>query len=187
MACLGITISKEISKLLSNIDVDGVKEDSSHFHITLLFLGDNFPIKQSVKAIEAILEVAENFKPFTINIDNYNSFPEGDDGFPIICPIECAELQNLNEELKKSFDKNKLEYSKKWKEYRPHITLSYSDKKAEKTNFDPIEFYVSEIIFWAGDNYDSDKFSVIFPLSRAKESKAEKLYSLCGKYLEGVK
>lgn len=181
MALLHIKIPKETSRLISNIDVEGEKEDSAERHITILFLGDDFPIKDLGKALEVTAEVLEDIKPFKIKIDHYECFAKGDDGVPVICPIKSDDLHELHEKLAKAFDDNDLEYSKKWKEYRPHTTLSYNDKKIDKKDFEPIEWIVHEITLWGGNNGENGVF-ITFPLGIEKSS-ANNLFNMCDLYL----
>lgn len=181
MAFLGIKIPHSISKLLSNIDAPGVKEDSSHMHITILYFGDNLKTKDISKMLDATYKITKDLTPFSIKLNCYENFPKGDDGYPIICTIKSDKLQEINKDLKKSFDNEKVEYSKKWKEYRPHITLSYHKEDIEKTNFDLIEIPITELTLWGGDNYD-DKFNITFPFEI--KSKADHLSSLCKQFLK---
>lgn len=174
MAFIGIKINPHVSKILNKIDIPGEKEDTSQFHITLLCFEDNFPIEEISKAIEASYDVISKIKPFTIEIDEICCFPKrSDNPCPIIATIESKDLQEIHDKLAKEFDKYKVDYSKVHKDYKPHITLSYSDEEIEKFKIDKIEFEVYEIVLWGGDNGE-DRVFITFPLENI--DKTSKLF-----------
>lgn len=164
MAMICVKIPTDFSKVLSKIEVPGTKEPLDDIHITLLYLDKNVDFEILQKCNKALNEVTQNLEPFSITIKKVSTFPEGEDGIPIIIPIESKELKKLNMDLKKEFDKNDIEYSKKWKEFKPHITLSYSKDKMKDFKIPELSFTVSEIMLWGGDS-GKQKMTTIFPLS----------------------
>jgi 2'-5' RNA ligase len=166
MAFLGIQIPNVESKLLSEIDVPGKKENINEFHITMIFLEDKLNIKKISSVIEAAYAVLENAKPFIVTTDTITCFPvNNNDPYPIIAKIDSKELHTLNDKIKKEFDKQNIEYSKKFKDYKPHITLSYSDEKIEDFKIDPITFTVGEIVVWCG-SHNNQTIKITFPLKQ---------------------
>ncbi len=169
MAFLGIKIPHEVGRLLKKIDVDGKKVPDSEYHITIAHFEDNWPVSDAAKTLETTFEVLKNFKPFKILIKNISCFPKGENGVPILAKVDSKELQKLNKKLKAAYGKKRIEFSKIHKEFKPHITLSYSDKTIDEKKIDTIEFIVHEIVLWCGDNGD-DRLFVTFPLEN-KQSK----------------
>ena len=170
MAFLGIHIPHETSRLISGIEVPGDKEDSASLHVTLLYLGENIPIKDISKALVATYEVTSQTSPFLLKANSLCCFPLNPDGkAAIIAPVASQKLSDLNEDLKKAYDKSNIEYSKKFKEYKPHVTLSYHDEEIKKQKIDPIEWAVQEIVLWGGDNGD-EKVFITFPLTLKSNS-----------------
>lgn len=171
MSFLGIRIPHEVGRQLSQIDVPGEKTSTSELHITLLYFGDEWPISEISKSLEAAFEVISEFNPFLVKMDKVTSFSKNpEDKYPVISQIESKELHNLRDKLAKKFDKEKIEFSKVHKDFKPHVTLAYADEKPKETEFRPVEFFVQEIILWGGDHGD-DRIFVTFPLAGPKLDK----------------
>lgn len=165
MAFLGIRIPHETGRLLSQIEVPGEKTSLSELHVTLLYFGDEWPISEISKSLEATYDVVSNFHPFIAKMQKVTSFPKSPDGkVPIITRVESDELHELRDKLAKKFDDEKIEFSKLHKDFKPHVTLAYDDKEPDEEKFHPVEFAVSEIVLWGGDHGD-DRIFVTFPLA----------------------
>lgn len=164
MAFLGIRINHDIGRLLSNIKIPGDKENVSDYHITLLCFEDNLPISEISQALEATYDIISDIKPFLVQIDSVSCFPKRENKpCPIVTRVKSDELHDLRDKLAKEFDKNKIDYSKVFKDFKPHITLAYHNEEIEEFKFDKLEFSVSEIVLWGGDNGD-DRVFITFPL-----------------------
>lgn len=174
MAFLGIRVPHETGRLLSKIEVPGEKVSTSEMHITLLHFGDEWPISEISKSLEATYEVVSKTQPFLVTMEKATHFPKGpgsDSKFPIISRVSSKELHELRDSLAKEFDKEKVEFSKLHKDYKPHITLSYSDDEPDDVEFThPVEFVVQEIVLWGGDHGD-DRIFVTFPLAGPENTK----------------
>jgi 2'-5' RNA ligase len=171
MAFLGIKVPHEVGRILKKIEVPGKKEPDSEYHITIAFFGDDWPVSEAAKTLETTFETLKNFKPFKVKTNKISCFPGGGNGVPILAKMESEELHKLNEKLKAAYDKEDIEYSKIHKEYKPHITLSYADKKVDEEKIEPVEFMVHEIVLWCGDNGD-DRLFVTFPLDGKQKKNA---------------
>lgn len=165
MAFLGIRVPAEVGRLLKGIEVPGEKEGTSELHITLLCFEDNWPITEIAKALEATYDIISKITPFLVKAKKVSCFPKRENHpVAIIAKIDSDELQDLHKKLGKEFDKCEIDYSKRFKDYKPHITLSYADKEMDEFKIDPIiEFSVSEIVLWGGDHGD-DRIFITFPL-----------------------
>jgi 2'-5' RNA ligase len=164
MAMIGIRVPQDVARLLLSIDVPGEKTQKSHQHITLHMLGDDVPIEQIGKAIVAAYGVAEKTVPFRVAMNSISTFKGGDNGVPVICPIFSPELHALHGNLKAAFDKAGVEYSKKWPEFKPHVTLSYSPEPMKDRPLGPLEWSTYEMVLWGGDT-DDQRLSTILPFS----------------------
>lgn len=165
MAFLGIRIPHETGRLLSQIEVPGEKTSSSELHITLLYFGDEWPVSEISKALEAAYEITSKFHPFLAKLSKASSFSKNPEGkVPIISRVESKELHELRDKLATKFDEEEIEFSKLYKDFKPHVTLAYADEEIESTDFHPVEFSVSEIVLWGGDHGD-DRIFVTFPLA----------------------
>jgi len=175
MAFLGIRIPHETGRLLSKIDVPGEKVSVSEMHITLLYFGDEWPISEISKSLEAAYSVISETQPFLVKMDKVTHFSKSPEGkFPIITRVESKDLHKMRDALARKFDKEKIEFSKIHKDYKPHITLSYCEEEPEDVGFHPVEFAVQEIVLWGGDHGD-DRIFVTFPLAGPEISKSSLL------------
>src|SRR5258706_12641281 len=146
MAFVGINISPEIGKLFSKIDVPGDKTNTNEFHITLLYFDGKFSLSEVRKSLKIIYDIASKTQPFVITSCNVSHFPgHKEEKCAIIAKIESSELHQVHDQLAKEFKQAKIDFSKKFKKYNPHITLSYSKEEVEDFNIVPISFTVSEI------------------------------------------
>lgn len=179
MAILGIHCPRDVARIFSQIEVIGEREPLGHQHITLLHLGDDVPIEQLAKAIVGVFGVTSKTKPFTVQTNRVTAFPPHPEHgtVPIICPIVSPGLHDLQARLKSALDHMKVEYSKTFPIYKPHVTLSYvkdplvySDHTADK-DIPAIEWGVAEVVLWGGDEGDQ-RFSASFPLTIGKTASA---------------
>jgi len=171
MAFLGIRIPHETARLLAQIDVPGEKTATSDMHITLLHFQKEWPITELVKSLEATYEVVSKFRPFLAKINKVSSFPKNPEGkIPVIGKVNSDELMKLRKKLAENFDDSDIDFSKTHKDFKPHITLAYSEEKPDEEKFHSVEFVVSEIVLWGGDHGD-DRIFVTFPLAGPKMDK----------------
>jgi len=171
MAFLGLPIKIETARLFSSLDIPGNKEDLSNLHITILCFEDDFSINDLSKAFEAAYDVISEFKPFNIKIKKISCFPKREGKpCPIIAKVESKDLEELNDQLRKEFNKRKIDYSKVFKDYKPHITLSYADDEIKDFNIDAIEIPVHEAVLLGGNKGENDVF-ITFPFKCLEKKK----------------
>jgi 2'-5' RNA ligase len=185
MSFLGIRIPSEIGNVLKKIEVPGDKTDTSDMHITILCFKNDMPIHKIAKATEATYDVIKDFSKFQIKINKTTCFPKRrGHPAPIIIPVISDELQELHKKLCKSFDKYHVKYSQTFKEYNPHITLSYNNKEIKDFKIDNVKIPVSELVLWSGDEGITDNnVYITFPLQEnhkhsALEYKVNLFYKL---------
>jgi 2'-5' RNA ligase len=152
MAILTIKVPEDVSVKLSNIQVPGVKVPVSEKHITLLYLGDDVSIDVLGSVVIETARVTERIKPFKIHLKNMTSFPQGKDGYPVICPVVSKEIHGLHDALGDALDVHGIEYDKKWPEFKPHVTLSYAEDKPKDKKIDEITWTCNEVMLWGGDH-----------------------------------
>jgi 2'-5' RNA ligase len=171
MAFLGIRVPHEAGRLLTNIEVPGKQAAPSEMHITLLHFEENWPISEMSKALEATYDIISKVKPFLVMTEKVICFPKRDEQAAIVAQVKSAELHELREQLAKEFDEAKIDFSKTFKDFKPHITLSYNEEEIEDFDIDPpVEFVVQEIVLWGGDHGD-DRIFVTFPLKGPEKQK----------------
>lgn len=102
-------------------------------------------------------------------VKKINCFPAGDDGGPIKGEVDSEELKSLRQELATFLDENDIDFSKKFPDFNPHITLSYADEEiAEKTLSKPIEWVISELILWPA-KFGDQGMTVHLPLGKGED------------------
>jgi len=171
MAFLGIRVTHEVGRLLSSIEVPGKRVAASDMHITLLGFADNWPISELVNALKAAYDVVSTSKPFLVKTQRISCFTsKANQSAAIVARIESLELHKIHDKLAESFDKEKIDFCKDFKDYNPHISLSYNDKAIEEFEFEEVEFSVPELVLWGGDHGD-DRVFITFPLQGPKKQK----------------
>ena len=164
MAFIGIKVSADISRLFRGLDLPGEKVSENEQHITILCFEENWAISSVADAMEAAYKVLKDVDPFKVKTDTITCFPKFDkDTCPVIAKIDSEELSEVNKKLKKAFDKAKIGYANNFKVYNPHITLGWAKEEIKDIKISPVEFTVTEITLWAGDNGD-DRIFITFPL-----------------------
>lgn len=171
MSFLGIKIPNECGRLLSTLDVAGEKESPSSYHITLLHFEDNFPIPEIAKALETTYDIISKIKPFTITVNTIGCFkPKEDKPVPIIAKIKSDDLSNLRKKLADAFDKCNIDFSKRFPDFKPHITLSYADELVDDYKIDSLDIAINEVVLWGGNNGE-DRVFITFPFKISEEEK----------------
>jgi 2'-5' RNA ligase len=172
MAMLAVTLSPDISRLFQEFDLDIEKDPSNH--ITMFYLGDDLPMAKVLKIIPVIYDLTKKLKPFTASVSSFECFPSSD-LYPVIAKVKSSDLLKLRAKIKNLFVDKKIKFDNKFPTYQPHITLGYSENKIKNTKFPKIEFAISQISLYAGDNSDSKLF-INFPLTITKSSELD-IYS----------
>ena len=171
MAGLVITVPSETVHELEKLDVPGKRNSGDHQHVTLFNFGDDVSLPSLSKIMESTYKVMEKFKPFSLSVNQISSFPPHPEKgtVPIICPVESKELFSLQKKLKAAYDRDGVEYSNLFPEYKPHTTLSYLDEEPEDSDYErklpsAIRWGAQQVVLWGGDKGDS-RLSVNFPLA----------------------
>lgn len=162
MAMIAVPISRDIARLFTQIDVPGEREPSDH--ITLSYLGDKLQTSTITKLMPLILEITSKTSPFLVTCKRITTFPKGDKGYPIIAQLQSEPLNNLREKIIRVMDRQGIEYSKKYPEFKPHVTLSFSKKKIKNIRFNKIQWLINSVSLYGGDETD-EKIYCQFPFS----------------------
>lgn len=177
MSMIALKIPSNISEKLSKIKVDGKKELPEEYHITMFYFDGKLKIDDICKITKIMNSVLGKFSPPKISFKEVSSFPKGDDGFPVIVPIISDDLIEVRKSLAKAFDKEKINYSKKWPEFKPHLTLAYSKKEPTNQKIDKSFWNATELVLYAGDKFEFSKFEsgmfIFMPFGKKASSKFE--------------
>lgn len=172
MAFIGIRVPGEVGRMLEQEEVPGERHSASDMHVTLLYLGKDLDMIQVAKAMIATSDVCQVTRPFMIWGDEISSFPTNpDDGVPIIVPVMSPPLHAFRAALAKRFDELSLQYSKKWPDFKPHVTLSYDKTPSAPFNVKPLSGYMAwvsyEVFIWGGDATLGERVEIKVPFSPA--------------------
>mgnify|MGYP003475356039 CR=1 FL=1 len=177
MSMIALKIPSDISEKLSKIKVDGKKELPQEYHITMFYFDGKLKIDDICKITRIMNSVLGRFVPPKISFKEVSFFPKGNDGFPVIVPILSDDLIEVRKSLVKAFDKEKINYSKKWPEFKPHLTLAYSKKEPTNQNIGKCSWNATELVLYAGDKFEFSKFEngmfIFMPFGKKASSKFE--------------
>jgi 2'-5' RNA ligase len=147
---IGIKVPQDVCDILRKIDVIG-KHDKT-YHITVIYVGEQTP-EDFARTTQVLYDFLDDVKPFSIKTNKVISFNKNDDDeIPVVCKIESSELMKLQKKLCDLLDKEKIQYSKKWPEYKPHICLSYAKETVKDFKIPKIEFECDSFELWYGYN-----------------------------------
>jgi len=161
MAFIAFTVPVEAGTELSKLPVIGGTEKTpiGEMHVTAVFLGKNTPIADVLKSISVCYEVASKAKPISMAAAILTTFPPNPDwreGVPVIARVVSQDLMNFRAQLAAGLDAAGVEYSKKFPDYKPHVTLGYANKQFPAQKITPIHWECSHIIVWGGEErYES--------------------------------
>jgi 2'-5' RNA ligase len=164
MAALMIMVPDDTARMLSEIKVEGKPEPDKH--ITVIHLGKNVEVEDLSAIIPVLYEITEDFKPFPVKVNRITTFPGGDDGVPVICPIISDELHKFHKAMKGALDDYGFEYSNTYPDYKPHVTLSYDPNTKAKYDIEihEIQWSVSGVVLWGSDR-GTGHLVIEFPFS----------------------
>jgi 2'-5' RNA ligase len=167
MALFYTKLPHETERLLtSGLSLPNVELDVEEWkHITLVYLGDDVPLETVAQAMVAAYDVVSTTPPFTVRVNEITTFPKNDSGLtPVICRIHSPEIHYLQERLCVVLDHYRIAYSKKFPEYKPHVTLGYTEGSfSDQVLSTPVEWGVHEIHLGAGDERDQ-RCCITYPL-----------------------
>lgn len=182
---IAIPISQDISRLFREIKIDADRDPSDH--ITMFYLGDDVKPNVLFKIIPIIFELSSEMRPFSVSSSKITSFPKGEDGYPVIAEIKSNDLLEFRKKLAKALDKNKIEYAKNFKEYKPHITLGYADDKPEDIKIpEKVNIQINQVSLYGGNRADAKLF-VNFPFSLGIKEKSASILALADSFNTSVR
>jgi 2'-5' RNA ligase len=152
MAFIGIKVPEGIAQKLHRIEAPGDRLGPSEMHITMINLGRVASLKQVIRAMSVVAFAAQETEPFMVGCALRTCFPRNsDESIPIIARVQSPEIMKLRKKLVEQMETIGIEYNKKYPEFKPHVTLSYSQDPCENLGFGPITWRVGSIAVWGGE------------------------------------
>lgn len=183
MTMIALKVPIEIADKLSKISVPGKKSLVEEMHITMFYFPDELSFDEIIKVTKILHSYSSKIDFITIKVDQVTSFPKGEDGIPIIMPIKSNGLLEVRKQMAKKLDNENLAFSKKWPEYKPHLTLAYSKEEMKDKKIDPIKWKATELSFWAGEDMVNSLY-ISIPLGLDKKSSNLFLLSSVADYFQ---
>lgn len=158
------SVPNEVSRILRELRVPGTPETQSH--VTVIHFGDDIPVEQVANILPVVYQVTSSTRPFSMMSRTVGTFDPGDNGTPVIAFVESPDLHRLRERLLGALDAAGISYSTKFKEYRPHVTITYSEEnlKGFEHSFTPVSWGAYELSLW-GANRGDGELVVAFPFN----------------------
>ena len=156
MAYLSFMVPPEAAAQLSKLYSVGDMTPPGEMHVTLAFLSKDTPPAQVIRAIAACYVVASTSAPVLMHAALLTSFPpnpEYREGVPVIVRIVSDALHSFQARLCAELDKFGVEYSKKFPEYKPHVTLSHGPERVVPQKVGPVSWTGTHIMVWGGDDH----------------------------------
>ncbi len=179
---LGLRVPPETARILwdfweSDYERYGETEPRDEAHVTLLHLGEKLTPDLYAKAVQATRRVALSTRPFLLTTSRIGVFAHGKKGTPIVCRVDSEPLHTLQGELQQAYTEAGVPFSRKWPEFKPHVTLAFSsDPLVDEifgfaTGFSPVAWGAHEITLWGGEDHLDGPLET-FPLPVASRQAA---------------
>jgi 2'-5' RNA ligase len=156
MAYIAFMVPPEAAAELSELYALGDPTPPEDMHVTLAFLSKNTPPSQILRAIAACQIVAATSAPILMHAALLTSFPpnpEHREGVPVIVRVVSDALFSFRARLVAELEKFGVEYSRKFPEYKPHVTLSHGPEKPEPKKVGPVSWTSNQIMVWGGEDH----------------------------------
>lgn len=126
MAIVTLAVPRGVASYLTRLDVPGERTPVDEMHVTIVQMDQELDPVQVATIAGIVRDVVSKRESFQATLERITHFPPSDHGFPIICPVTSEGLLRLHETITSALDANRIEYSKKFPTYRPHVTVSWS-------------------------------------------------------------
>lgn len=152
MAILCLTVdNKDICKKLNEIAVPGQKLDINKYHTTLFYM-PQLKIEQVSQLLELTFNFLKDEHAFNADHREVTTFKTNKDGIPIIIPVISEYLHDWRTRLGQALDAAEISYDKKFPQFNPHVTLSYSHNKKDRDFHyiipNPIEIHHNTVTYF---------------------------------------
>jgi 2'-5' RNA ligase len=162
MAYLGIKIPENIGTQLVKVNLPGTKEEIINYHITLVYF-----YKLSIAKASAILPILydtiKNCEPFDITTKTIACFPKiANTPVPIFAKVKSLPLFSIRNKIIQTLENNNIEFSKIFRDFTPHITLSFHDSEISSFSIPEIKHTVNDLFL----STEKNGMTITFPLKK---------------------
>lgn len=152
MAFIGIEVPATVAAKLAGMGAPGSPEDPSFMHVTMVYLGKKAPLDRIVLATVVLYSLCRETKPFNAGFAMRTSFPDRGNGSPVIARVVSPGLHEFRANLVSRLRAAGVEYDEKFPEFKPHVTMSYSDVTVPDAPMEPTVWTVGSVSMWGGDS-----------------------------------
>lgn len=156
MAYISFTVPAEAASDLSRLYTVGDVTSPEDMHVTLAFLSKNTPPSQVLRAIAACHVIASTSAPILMHAALLTSFPSNPDyreGVPVVVRVISDALFSFRARLAAELDKFGVEYSRRFPEYKPHVTLSHGPEKVTPQKVGPVSWTSNHVMVRGGEDH----------------------------------
>lgn len=156
MAYISFMVPPEAAIELSKLYTEGDLSPPEDMHVTLAFLSKSTSPSQVLRAIAACQVVASTSAPIPMHAALLTSFPPNPDhreGVPVVVRVVSDALFSFRARLCTELDKFGVEYSRRFPEYKPHVTLSHGPERVPPQKVGPVSWVSSQIMVWGGEDH----------------------------------
>lgn len=158
MSMIALRVPPDVARALAVQKFTGTQVPPDEYHVTLVYFEELSGASWEV--VDRVLrDVTSDTTPFTMLMNSLTTFPPGEDGYPVICPVTAPAVHALRERITKALDSCGVPYSKKHPTFQPHVTLAYVDANVPAAALGPLTWEAREIVL-----YD-DTPKVFYPLT----------------------
>lgn len=156
MAYISFMVPAGAAEELSRLYADGDVSPPSDMHVTLAFLSKGTSTSQVLRTIAACHVVASTSAPIIMHAALLTSFPpnpEYREGTPVIVRVVSDALFSFQARLCAELEKFGVEYSRRFPEYKPHVTLSHGPERVKPVKVGPVSWVSSQMMIWGGEDH----------------------------------
>jgi 2'-5' RNA ligase len=172
MALISLKLPMQLATLLQRLDV-GLEtppyfpESVAHMHVSLAYFEQEPGPDEVAHMFHCISELNHRTQPIQFEVTGLSSFPGNPvKGRPILAKVKSERLYQYRKDLVHMFDKEHIAYSKKFPEFKAHITLGWAqvDKFEDRTLKSPLAATAQDVEVWLGSDYNNGK-TLILPFA----------------------
>lgn len=149
MAFIYCPVPKEITNLLFSMDVPGRKESPEDAHITLVYFDEDMT-DDTERRIQSCLQSFYKVWPSGVVSTNKLTCFDKPGNIPVIFEIDGTYIHKLKNAICYCLDRMGISYSRKFPDFKPHITISYAETTPEEIEFDPLSWEIECVSFGSG-------------------------------------
>lgn len=150
MAFIYCPVPKHISEDLFKTPCPGKKESAEDAHITLVYFDGDLNDAEERHINTVLQSFYKVWYPGPVSTNKLTHFDTGPGEYPIVFEISGSYIHKLRNAICYCLDRCGISYSDKFPDYKPHVTLAYSDFAPLDTGIEKVEWEIECVSFGSG-------------------------------------